>query len=260
MFFWLKKALTLPFLPLYFVLGVGAVGVLLLWSRKRERLGRVLLTLAFAVLAISANKGVAAALLAPLEHRFSPVPEAASPAELPADLRECTAILVLGGGHADSSTLSRVNQLVPGALSRVAEALRISRLLPHAKVIFSGHHPTALSHARVMAEAAISLGLDPDRVVLFENTRDTEDEARELALLMGSKPAALVTSAWHMPRAVELCQRVGAVVVPCPADYALKPGAQTHSDFYTWDMGALDRTSRAIREYLGIIWTRIGGN
>ena len=259
MFFWIKKALTLPFLPLYFALGAGLVGVVLLWRRNGSRAGRWLVTGAVGVLLVFSNKGVALALLQPLEQRYPAVPEATSRTELPPPLQACEAIIVLGGGHGDAPTLSRVNQLSASSLARMTEAVRLSRLLPDAQVIFAGHHPEGISHARVVSEAALSLGLDPARVVLFEQARDTGDEAAALFARMGTRPVALVTSAWHMPRAVRTCEAAGAQVVPCPADFALKPGADTGLELLAWDLGALERSTRGIRERLGMLWLTLRG-
>jgi uncharacterized SAM-binding protein YcdF (DUF218 family) len=259
MLFWLKKGLALPFLPLYFTLFAGTFGCLLLWSEKRRKWGRLLVCAAIGCLVASSNKGVARALLGPIELQYPAIPDVRSAGELPSSLRDVKAVAVLGGGHGDAPELSRVNQLSGASLSRIAEAVRLARLLPDAKFIVSGHHLPNLSHARVLGEAAISLGIDPARIVMLETPRDTEDEANELRRMMGNEPVALVTSAWHMPRAVRLCTTAGVRAVPCPADFSLKPGADHGWALLTWDLGALDRSNRAIREYLGMAWLSLRG-
>ena len=259
MLFWLKKILTVPFLPLYFVLGVGTCGAALLWTRRWGRQGRAGVTVAILALLVFSNKGVALLLLQPLEHRFPPVPEVSERVELPPSLQNVRAIVVLGGGHGDSPGMSRVNQLSSSALGRVAEAVRLSRLLPHAKVIFCGHHVPPPTHAQVLAEAAISLGLEPHRVMLFDRARDTDDEITELKRQMGDARVAVVTSAWHMPRTMQLCAAVGVNAVACPADFGSKPGADQGWDLVAWDLGALERSSRALREYLGMLWLKLRG-
>src|ERR1035437_6503683 len=128
MLFWLKKTLTLPFLPLYFALCTGLVGSALLWT-KRQKLGRALVTAAALSLLIFSNKGVALLLLGPLETRYAPIPEARTNAGLPSPVTACRTIVVLGGGHSDTPQLSRVNQLSSSTLSRLAEAVRLARLL-----------------------------------------------------------------------------------------------------------------------------------
>jgi uncharacterized SAM-binding protein YcdF (DUF218 family) len=259
MLFWLKKALTIPLMPLYFALICGAAGVLLSFRKRTQAAGRALMVVSILALATFSNKGVAHALLSPLEQQFPPIPDAHRSTDLPTDLQRCTAIVVLGGGHGDAPSLSRVNQLVPGALSRVAEAVRLSRLLPHAKVVTSGNHRPHLSHARVLAEAAISLGVDPNRIVLLETPRDTEDEITEIAARFPNQRVAIVTSAYHLPRTLSLCAKLGVEAHPCPGEYLIKPGADSGWKLLAWNIPSLDQSSRAIREYAGMLWLRLKG-
>jgi len=259
MLFWLKKALTMPFLPLYFALFAGLTGSALLWT-KRQKTGRGLTTAAVLCLAIFANKGVALLLLAPLETRYTAIPEAHAVADLPFYVATCRNIVVLGGGHSDATGLSRVNQLSGSALSRLTEAVRLARLLPDAKLIVSGYNgPGHPSHAYILAEAAISLGVAPERILRMDDTRDTEDEAAELSRRLGREPFLLVTSAWHLPRAMALCARAGLQPIPAPADYMQRPGADTGWQLVAWDLGALERSTKAIHERLGLFWARLRG-
>ncbi|PTY06600.1 hypothetical protein DB347_11210 [Opitutaceae bacterium EW11] len=259
MLFTLKKLITLLFLPLSFSILVGTAGAVLIWRKKTERIGRWLLVASALVLLVFSNKGVAVLLLSPLELRYSAIREAHSTDELPAELQACHAVVVLGGGHADSPSLSRVNQLSTAALGRTAEAIRIWRLLPNASYIVSGHHINGLSHAQVLGEAAMSLGVPAGRIVRLDEPRDTEDEINELARRYGHVPIAIVTSAWHMPRVMELSQNVGLQVVPCPSDYMLRPDADQGSGLLSWDIGALERSTKAVHEYLGLLWLKLRG-
>jgi uncharacterized SAM-binding protein YcdF (DUF218 family) len=259
MLFWLKKAVTTPFLPLYFALFSGGLGSALLWT-KRQKTGRVLVSAATLSLAIFANKGVALLLIAPLESRYTAIPEVHLATDLPAHVAACRTIVVLGGGHSDTIGLSRVNQLSSSALSRLAEAVRLARLLPAAKLIVSGFNgPNHPSHAQILAEAAMSLGVAPERIVRMDATRDTEDEALELARRLGRERFLLVTSAWHLPRAMALCERAGLQPVPVPADFLARPGADTGWQLLAWDLGALERSTMAIHERLGLLWVRLRG-
>ena len=261
MLFWLKKTLTLPFLPLPFALAAGVAGILLLRTRRWERAGKRLVTAAILALLVFSNKGVARLLIGPLEARHPAAPEAASTRDLPPALAACRHVVVLGGGHGESPALSRVNELVPAALARLAEAIRILRLLPpDTQLIVSGHGGfDQISHAQILAEAAISLGVAPDRILRMDEPRDTEDEANSIRRRLGDTPFALVTSAWHMPRAMSLCAGAGLHPVACPADFMLKPGAERGLALLQCDLAALDRSTKAIREYLGLLWTTLRG-
>ncbi len=265
MFFWPKKIIALFFLPLQFALITGTLGLILLHLRRRERLARLLLTAALAALALFSNKGVSQLLMRPLESRFAPLPEFLI--ENPeskienSPLAACRYIIVLGGGHARSPGLSRINQLSTASLSRLTEAIRLFRLLPpDTRLVVSGHDGDEnISHAQVLAEAALSLGVPADRIVRFDYTRDTHDEALALHALAGDSPVALVTSAWHMPRSMKLFAATGLRPIPCPADFSLKPEPDTFSRFLRFELPALERSTKAIREYLGLAWTALRG-
>ena len=260
MLFWLKKALTAPFLPLYFALFTGAFGSILLWT-KRQKFGRALVTASALSLAIFSNKGVALLLLGSLETRYAPIPEAHTATNLTAQIAACRTIVVLGGGHSDTTELSRVNQLSSSSLGRLTEAVRLAHLLPEAKLIVSGYNgPKTLSHAQILAEAAVSLGIAPERIIRLDNTRDTDDEAQELARRLGHEPFLIVTSAWHMPRSMALCEHAGLHPIAAPADFRQRPGEQnTASPFLSWDLGALEISTKAIHERLGFFWAHLRG-
>ena len=264
MFFWPKKIIALLVLPLHFALFAGTAGLVLLHLRRRERLARVLLTAAIGALLLFSNKGVSTLLLRPLENRHAAIPEipgASSAAALPPALAGVRHLIVLGGGHGESPALSRVNQLSASALSRLAEAIRIfPHLPPDARFIVSGHAGEKnISHAQVLAEAAISLGIPAHRIHRLDTPRDTHDEILALRAFAGDAPVAIVTSAWHMPRALKLCAGAGVRAVPCPADFLLKPGADRGLALLQCDLGSLERSTKAIREYLGLAWSFLRG-
>jgi len=259
MLFELKKLATVPFLPLYFALFTGVVGLLLLWLKEEKRWGRFFIGLSVGSLALFSNHAAASFLVRPLENRYTPMPEFHRAEDVPVMLRSCVAIVVLGGGHADAPTLSRVNQLSSSSLSRVAEAVRLSRWLPNAKLIVSGHHTAELSHAQVLGEAEVSLGVNPWRIERMDDPRDTEDEISELSRRVGNAPVALVTSAWHMPRAMELCRHFKVNAIACPADFLEKPEPAAPMGYDVWELESLERSTKAVHEYLGLLWLKLRG-
>jgi uncharacterized SAM-binding protein YcdF (DUF218 family) len=259
MLFWLKKAATLPFLPLHFCLLAGLAGIALA-AAGRTKAGKWLLMAAVGAVAFFSNGGVARLLLRPLEYRYAPWPEYSQAASLPSELQACRAVVVLGGGHADSDALSRVNQLSSSALSRLTEGIRLARRLPAAVLVVSGNNGSDRpSHAQILAEAAISLGFPAERIVRMDEPRDTEEEAAGLAHRFPGAPVAVVTSAWHLPRAMALCARAGLQPVACPADFGFKETTRGSSVWLTWDLEALERSTRAIHERLGRGWATIRG-
>jgi uncharacterized SAM-binding protein YcdF (DUF218 family) len=76
--------------------------------------------------------------------------------------------------------------------------------------------------ARVTSKLLEELGISPARIVLAEASRNTAEDATEtkrVADARGYRTLALVTSARHMPRAVERFRAVGLAVDTWPADH-----------------------------------------
>src|SRR5438105_152537 len=80
---------------------------------------------------------------------------------------------------------------------------------------------------------------------------DTEEEAEAVQKLVHGARVALVTSAWHMPRSVALFHAAGLDPLPCPADFKSHSGDTVSLDDLFWDVGALDRSTCAVREHIG---------
>ncbi len=258
--FWLKKAISYWLMPLPLCVELLAAGLLVSVLARRPRLGRWLFALAALVLLAFANRAVSTGLLRPLEERYPAVPEVAPGARIPADLYPCRFVVVLGGGHTDVTTLPAVGQLSTSALARVVEGVRLLRILPEARLVVSGPGaPGRPSHAAILARAAESLGIDRARIVLIDAARDTEDESHAVATLVGKTRVALITSAWHMPRAAALFRRAGVDFVPCPADFVSRGDPGFRWTDLAWDSESLERSTLAIHERLGLLWLRLRG-
>ncbi len=260
MLFALKKFVSYFLMPLQFSLGLILVGAILGFATRRVRLGRILVLIGVGLLLVLSHKQVGMALLYPLESRYPAIPDVARGAPVPADLAACRAVVVMGGGHSDTPGLAASHRLSTSALARVVEGARLAHLVPKARVICSGPgQPGYASHAAVLAGAATSLGVDPGRIDLIADARDTEEEAAALARRFGAEPIAVVTSAWHMPRTVALLRRHGLNVLPCPADFTARPNPDFRWNDWTCDLTGLERSTKAVYEYLGITWAKLRG-
>lgn len=261
MLFWLKKFVSYWLMPLPLCLVVMAVGLLLLlrWE-KHARLGRALLATGLVLLALFSNKFVSRWLIRPLETRYPPIPEFVAGQPLPANVAACKFVVVLGGGNGLSPGMAAPNLLSSSALSRVVEAVRILNAVPDAKLIVSGPKSGPRpSHATVLARAAQTLGVTPERIIHVDNAHDTEDEAAATRRLAGDAPVALVTSAWHMPRAMALCRNAGVNAVACPSDYRSHADDPFAFDDLLCEADALGRSTLAVRERIGYLWIWLRG-
>jgi uncharacterized SAM-binding protein YcdF (DUF218 family) len=254
--FWLKKLVSFFLMPLPLCLALLACGLLL----GRSRQGKRLTVGATALLLLFSNKFVSAHLLRPLEARYPSIPEVALGSPIPASLVGCQVVAVLGGGNSDAPSLPATSQLSTSSLARIVEAVRLLNVLPEARLVVSGPgEPGRPSHASLLAAGAESLGVAASRITLIETAHDTEDESFAVARLAGGRRTALVTSAWHMPRAAHLFRKAGVDFVPCPADFVARGDINARWTDYTWDSESLERSTLAVHEWLGLLWLRVRG-
>lgn len=262
MLFWLKKTIGFWLMPFPLSLALLTLGTLLLFTR-RQRLGRGVVAFSLLLLCLFGNKLLSVALVHPLEARFAAIPEITASAPTPAPLAACTYVAVLGGGNGHSPGVSALGLLSTSGRSRLTEGVRIMRALPNAKLIVSGpgdkDRPDRPSHAVVLARAAMSLGIPEDRIELIDHARDTEEEALAVKRKAGTARVALVTSAWHMPRSMALFRYAKVDAVPCPTDYSSHDDGTWSLGDLMWDLESLDRSTRAVRERLGMLWITLRG-
>lgn len=259
MFFWLKKLLGYWVNPVPVFVILLVVAALLLRSKRRARLGRTLVTITAVLFLLLANKLVSTALVRPLETRYPAIPELTASA-LPADVAKCRYVVVLGSGNADTPGLSAFDELSVSGRARITEAVRILHALPGAQLIVSGPAvDSPISHATVLERTAISLGVDPSRIQRIEHARDTEDESLAVKRRVGDAPVMVVTSAWHMPRAMALFRAAGVPAVACPTDYCSQWDGRFHWRDLIWDVESVDRSTVAIRERVGYVWISLRG-
>ena len=216
MFYYASKVLwnlVQPSNLIVFAIATAAVALLL----GRAALARWLLYPTSAVLLAVSILPVGQWLLLPLENRFQP------PAE---PLVDVDGIVVLGGGIELGVTERRGMTTFEDTSERFISLLELARRYPEARLVFSGGRDWGtdrdLSEAKVMRGFLRSHGVDEARVIFEDQARNTYENA------LLSKPRAapepgerwlLVTSAFHMPRAVGAFRQVGWPVIPYPVDF-----------------------------------------
>src|SRR4030067_3176381 len=118
----------------------------------------------------------------------------------------------------------------------MVEAALLAQLYPEAKIVFSGGDAGILHRPGNEAEGAepllTALGVAHDRLILEAKSRDTYENAaflkEELTRLGELGPGErwlLITSAYHMPRAMGAFRAAGFDVEPWPVDYRTRGAA-----------------------------------
>jgi uncharacterized SAM-binding protein YcdF (DUF218 family) len=240
--FWL---LAQPVSLIALFLGLG----LLLSFRKGRWWGRSMMLLGFLFLFLTAFTTFGYLLITPLEARFV----------RPAEPAHIDGIVVLGGAMDGEVNTVRHGWELNRSGDRMVEAARLALAHPEAKIVIAAG-PAALAleqepeayAARRLFEA---FGIVPDRLVLDDKSRNTEENAQFAKSLAGAAQGQtwlLVTSAFHMPRAVGLFRKAGFATIPWPADYLASgaEGARLKPDQSPENIAV---SSIALREWVGLL-------
>ncbi len=164
-------------------------------------------------------------------------------------------IVVLGSGHVSDIRLSAVSQLGGSSLYRLIEGVRLLQLKPDAKLILSGgiaYDPVA--NGEVVGRVAESIGVPKERIIVENRPSDTIQEAEMLFPLLGQEAFVLVTSAMHMPRAMQIFQDHGMHPFAAPTDYVIKQEVVEPPGKLFPSTGNLDLSRRILYEWLAEQW------
>ncbi|CED57409.1 putative membrane protein [Aliivibrio wodanis] len=241
--FELKKFVSSMLMPLPGLLLIGFIGLFILWFSKRKGFASFLLTLSLVGLFVLSFQPVTTPLLKSTERIY---PSFIAP-DVPVEY-----VLVLGNGHVVDDNISPISELSRAAVMRLTEGIRIYRMYPGAKLILSGYSVgTTVSHARMMARVALSLGVNKSDILLLENARDTHEEAIQTLNAVNKSNLVLVTSASHMPRAMEEFHQLGLKPTPAPTNYLAHSEIKQPWEKYAPKAKYLEQSERYWYEQMG---------
>ncbi len=171
--------------------------------------------------------------------------------------------MVGGGGRRDLSGLGLPAEPNAQSLERVVTGVEIYRVLRVPLVVMGGNgdpwtaRPT---DGDTMATAARRLGVPKDRIVIENRSRNTFESAEALRDLIPGRTIVLVTSAYHIRRAVALFAGQGFSVQPAPAGFLGERRSLALSFSALVPSGAsLVNTATALHEYLSLGWYLLTG-
>ncbi len=256
MFFILSKVIGFFAIPSNLVISLGLLGVALLWTRFARSGGR-LAAGSLVVLAILGLSPVGNALIIPLEQRFPAWDDARGAPD---------GIVVLGGAITPDVSAARNEVALNDAAERMTVVAELSRRYPAARILFSGGSGALIFREAAEAEFAVRLfetfGIAPDRVIIEEQSRNTVENAVFSRLIAQPKPGErwlLVTSAYHLPRAMGVFRKADFAVEAYPVDWRTRGADDVLRPFATVGDG-LRRTDTAVREWVGLLIYWLNGH
>lgn len=252
LFYLAGKVVWLLAAPSNALIFLGLAGIALLRSRQesRRRRGRTILAATISAFAVLGLTPLSPFALSILEQRFSPLPAS----------QEIDGIILLGGGLNHCPAGGCPDEL-NDAGQRLITTADLARRYPNATIIVSGGPKEAdgSSEASVSAAMLQTMGVAAARIRIEDRSLSTAENARFTSALLAdarTRRWALVTSAFHMPRAIGAFRNAGVRVIAAPCNYRTK-GRPGFLAFRASD--ALAMTDIAVKEYLGLVAYYVSG-
>lgn len=175
-------------------------------------------------------------------------------------------IIVLGGAVSQQITEARNQPSFNGSVDRIITMMKLMKQYPDATIIYTGGSNAINLHsfqeAKIVRQLVLDLGLDDKNLLGENNARNTYENALYSQPVFARTPGQnwlLVTSAYHMPRAMALFEKAGEA-------------SDTHffpylTDFHTggrfqpeliFDLASnLERVDTAAKEYVGLLVNKL---
>ncbi len=158
---------------------------------------------------------------------------------------EADAIIVLGGGSYNTGVLKEDSK------KRLLAGFVLHKQTGKPIILSGGSSINILPDAEIMKSTLISLGVDLRSILLDTQSTTTQENAKYAKQIMEKKKykvALLVTSAYHMKRAVKAFQKENVKVIPYPTDFKRDLKYNLYS--YIPKTSTLNDSYKAIREYI----------
>lgn len=218
--------------PGIFILCMAGLAVYL-WKKRRERRAAGVLMLLSCMLYLFSTGAVADRLMGELERSYE-VPEAL----------EGDVIIMLGGGAiAGVRDVDGVGMLAQSPSARLLTVVRLYRI-HHLPILLSGGQvfSDTGSEAEIARRVLRSLGVPDEMIYTETQSRTTGQNAQYTTQILrreGFVHPILVTSAFHLPRAVLNFEKEGVSVTPYPADFWVSAAPQFYAMKLAPSAGAL---------------------
>lgn len=247
----LDKLLALAIFPLS--LGILLLGMgIILNLVGRRRASMVLLTCAILELWAFSTPLASRLLLATLEQKNSQT--VASSADV--------AILLGGMLRAQPGKLPDLTD----AVDRAVTAFRLFRAGQVKKILVTGGNlpwsSDPVPEAQYIADLLQEWGTPSEAILIEDQSRNTWENAVNSKVLWvrnGFTSGFLVTSAYHMPRALAVFRRAGLSVLPAATDFRAQPYWEGGVLALMPDAAALEDSTTAIKEWVGLVVYKMRG-
>ena len=233
------KILPLIVSPLFIILGLIILG-LIIGSKKTSFMG--LIVLVICSLPIFSNR-----LIAYLEHNYQ--------LKNISEVDTADAIVVLSGMVRTIQTNEVLSYEFSESVDRIFAGIDLFKENKAPSLILTGGKmPWSIGkpEGEYLRDVAIKYGVPRKNILLTENVQNTDQEAKSVKkiLTIDAPKVVLVTSAFHMPRAQKVFEKVGIRIVPFPVDFRNASSKLTFMHFMP-SAKSIWETSFFVKEMIG---------
>ena len=192
---------------------LGLIIILLFFGVFRKRMLPSLIGLI--ILIILSLPIVSGQLIKLLEQDYRPT--------TPNEIARADTVIVLSGMVTLIEKNDGIHYEFSEAVDRIFAGINLLKIGKAQKIILTrGKLPWSVGvpEGEFLAEFIQSQGINPNRILLSEIVQNTNDEAKAISrMLPKNSEVILVTSAFHMPRAVKVFQNQNLKVIPYAVDF-----------------------------------------
>ena len=248
LFFWVSKLAWGLLSPINLIIGLISLATILLWFNK-QRLAKLLLTFCLLINLPLLFYPVSDSLIYPLENRFQ------KPDIMPDNI---DGIIILGGGEELKISTSWDHAEMGNGGDRYLAASVLANHYSNAPVIFSGGSSFLRfrgtgKEAHIAYQLLTEHGIDQQRIIIESQSRNTYENFLLLKAILPDLDGQylLVTSAYHMSRAVGIARKQNINVIAYPVDYRSTSAVNRQLDFDLFSH--LEVLEPAWREWIGLV-------
>ena len=192
---------------------LGLIIILLFFGVFRKRMLPSMIGLI--ILIILSLPIVSGQLIKLLEQNYMPT--------TPSEIARADTVVVLSGMVTLIEKNDGIHYEFSEAVDRIFAGINLLKIGKAQKIILTrGKLPWSVGvpEGEFLAEFIQSQGINPNRILLSEIVQNTNDEAKAISrMLPKNSEVILVTSAFHMPRAVKVFQNQNLKVIPYAVDF-----------------------------------------
>jgi len=254
-FFLISKVLWGYFNPINILLFLLFIGVVFNFFNKTKLYKTInFITLILFILIIILPNGTY--LLWKLENSYS------KPEILPSKI---DGIFILGGGTNELLTHQHDQMNLNESVERLTESAELIKKFPNAKIVYSGGTPTLSKSKPKFTGVDVAkmfytrLGIDVNNIIFEDESRNTYENfllSKKFIENPNNEKWLLVTSAFHMKRAMSVAEKLELNFIPYPVDFISRKNYPWMRLYLTSGGGFLANMNNfhlAAHEYVGIV-------